>query len=76
MSEEKDFGFTCYQVGKPYDKIMRRDGAVLEICENLCMCSIGLTDVSMAEALAVERGKLKLSLTYVNGIIFLCANVQ
>lgn len=75
MSEEKDFGFTCYQVGKPYDKVMHCDGAVLEIHENLCMCSIGLTDVSMAEALAVERGKLKLSLTYVNGIIFLCVNV-
>ncbi len=75
MEEDKELGFTCYQVGKPYDKVMRCDGAVLEIHENLCMCSIGLTDVSMAEALAVERGKLKLSLTYVNGIIFLCVNV-
>ena len=75
MEEDKELGFTCYQVGKPYDRIMHSDGAVLEIHDNLCMCSIGLTDVSVAEALAVERGKLKLSLTYVNGIIFVCVNV-
>ncbi len=63
MSEGKELGFTCYQVGKPYDKIMHCDGAVFEIHENLCMCSLGLTDVSAAKVLSVERGKLRLSLT-------------
>lgn len=66
---------TCYQVGKPYDKVMNRDGAVLEIHNNVCICSIGLTDISEAEMRAVERGGLNLSLTYINGIIFLCMNV-
>ena len=76
MSKDKDTGFTCYQVGKPYDKVMEQDGAVLEIHDNVCICSIGLTNVSAEEALAVERGELKLSLSYINGVIFLCVNVS
>ena len=73
MENIKDL--VCYSVGEKYDKTMPYDGAVLEIDNNLCICTIGLGGISKEEEDAVNTGTIKADLCYANGIIFVCLRI-
>lgn len=63
-----------YTVGEPYDKVMPEDGAIFETHGKVCICSVGLTDISEKEIQIVENGTMRIDLCYIDGVIFLCAS--
>ena len=69
MSAERKL--ICYQVGKPYDKVMGRDGAVLEASDNMYSISIGLSRMSDEERSAIESGQIIFFLSVIRDVIFL-----
>ena len=72
----KKTGYTAYCVGDKFDKKLGGDGAILEINNNLCQCVIGLHNISKRELRAVEKGKITVTLTQVEDIIFFCLNID
>ncbi len=72
----KKMGVTRYSVGEKYDKVLYRDGAVFETIQGMCFCSVGLTNISAREIQAVERGCIMVYLCEVDGIIFVCINIE
>ncbi len=69
-------GFTYYSVGEEFDRKMESDGAIFEIDDNICQCIIGLTNISPAEIEAVDKGRIEISLSYIDGVIYICASID
>lgn len=60
-----------YVVGEKFGREIG-EGCLFEIHDSLCSMTICLSNPSEAEIRAVERGKMRVVLSYVNEVIFLC----
>ena len=69
--ELNKMGITCYEIGEPYDKVMKSDGAVWEVLDGQCILTIGLTGISKAEREAVESGPMCFVLSVIDNIILI-----
>lgn len=63
-----------YVVGEKFGKDIGGEGCVFEINDNLCSMSICLENPRDEEIRAVENGVMRIALSYVKGIIFLCVS--
>lgn len=71
----KKMDITRYSVGEKYDKVMHRDGAVFETYQDMCFCSIGLSNASSREIRAVSEDCISVDLCETDGIIFVCISI-
>ena len=71
---EKNYGFTCYNVGEKYDKVMGKDGAIFEMYDGMAFINIGLTGMLESEKEIINTGNLDVYLSVVEGIVFVVAS--
>ena len=68
--------FVCYCVGQKYDKVMSGEGAIFELVADKGYINIGFTDITAEETATIESGKLDISLTVIEGLVFITANFE
>lgn len=65
-----------YCVGEKIEIPFEGEGAKIEADNNMLFCFIGMKNISEAEMKAVEYGKITLSLSSIDGVIFACLSVD
>ncbi len=68
--------FVCYCVGQKYNKVMPGDGAIFELAGDKGYINIGFTDMTSEETATIESGKLDISLSVIEGLVFITANFE
>ena len=66
-----NFEVEKYSVGEKFGREID-EGCLFEINDNLCSMTICLSNPTEAEIRAVEQGRMRVVLSYVNEVIFLC----
>ena len=64
---------TCHHVGQVFDKKLGGDGAIFEMIEDMGYIYIGFTDISEEEISVINSGKLDISLSVIDGVVFITA---
>ena len=71
---EKKYSLNCYSVGEKYDKVMPGDGAIFEMTDGMSFINIGISNILESEKALLEKGKLDVYLSVIEGIVFIVAS--
>ena len=71
---EKKYSLNCYSVGEKYDKVMPGDGAIFEMFDEMSFINIGISNILESEKALLEKGKLDVYLSVIEGIVFIVAS--
>ena len=70
---EKKYNLNYYAVGEKYDKVMPGDGAIFEMNDGMAFINIGISNILESEKALLEKGKLDVYLSVIEGIVFIVA---
>ena len=70
IKNDDGISYVRYNVGEKYDKTMSADGAVIEANNNVLVCTVGLSNISVVEKRAIKRGSIKFSVCDIDDITF------
>ena len=72
----EQYGFKLYSVGEKFDGVLVGEGGTFETRDNMCECTITLSNITDEEIKAVDKGPIYVSLSYIEDVIFVNINLN
>ena len=72
----KQYGFELYSVGEKFERVLSGEGGTFETRDNMCECTITLSNITDEEIKAVDKGPIYVSLSYIEDVIFVNINLN
>ena len=69
----EEYGFTCFAVGEKFNKVMKQDGAIIELYDDCFVIHVAFTDIRKHELFDFTNASPELYLSVIEGIVFVTA---